>query len=116
MAAKAQIYKGKLMTKKEIKKLNNKELVIQFINHAHTFGGLIKETEDFANEIICRLEQQVKPAKTGQRKIKNIFNKIMSKKQLLPADNLPDYLRDAIMPKDVVEIAKKYGIELEYDE
>lgn len=48
-----------LMTKREIKKLDNKNLVAQLISHAHTFGGLVQETNDFAEEILCRLEPRV---------------------------------------------------------
>ena len=49
------------MNKEEIKKLDNRNLVGQLISHAHTFGDMVKNTQDFADEILCRLEQRVMP-------------------------------------------------------
>lgn len=85
---KAQTNKGKNnMTKEEIKKLDNENLLAQCISQAHTFGGLVKS--EFAEEILCRLNALVKPANGGQllidafeETINNINSEEYSRKDL----------------------------------
>ena len=45
------------MTREELEKLSNIDLVGQLISHAHQFGDVIKETDEFAKELLKRLSR-----------------------------------------------------------
>ena len=60
------------MTREELEKLSNIDLVGQLISHAHQFGDVIKETDEFAKELLKRLSRVSDLQKENEYQANNV--------------------------------------------